>query len=66
MNVSEMIELLKTFPQDAPVAYTYETVVVPISDDVYLSADGVVMIGDDYRKEFESGEMLAKRDWRTE
>lgn len=62
MKVSELIELLKQYPQDADIAYTYETVVCVIeSDEIFISKDGVVLIGNDYRKEFESGEMSAKQ-----
>ncbi len=61
MTVSELIELLKTFPKDAPIAYTFESVVCVIDPDiVFTSKDGVVLIGDDYRKEFESGEISAQ------
>lgn len=62
MRVSELIELLKTYPQEAPICFTWETVVEAIDkDEVYLSSDGVVMIGSDYREEFESGKMLARK-----
>ena len=61
MKVSELIELLKKYPQDADIAYTFESIVCVIEpDEVFVSKDGVVLIGDDYRKEFESGEMSAK------
>lgn len=68
MKVSELIELLKKFPQDAPAAYTFESVVRVIEpDEVYMSKDGVLLIGDDYKQEFESGEMPAnvKRAYTT-
>lgn len=63
MKVSDLIQLLKVFPQDAPVAYTFESVVCVIEpDEVFMSMDGVLLIGDDYRKEFESGEMSAQQE----
>lgn len=54
--------LLKSgFPYDSPIAFTWETVVEPIEPDmIYLSQDGVVMIGYDYRDEFETGAMSAR------
>jgi hypothetical protein len=62
MTVAELIELLKTFPQDAPIAYTYESVVdVFGKDEIYLSKDGVVIIGSEYREEFESGKWSARK-----
>jgi hypothetical protein len=58
MNVAELIEFLKKFPQDAPIAFTWETVVEPIyPDDIY-----VVMIGTDYKDEFLSGAMSAREE----
>jgi hypothetical protein len=63
MKVSELIQLLKVFPQDAPVAYTFESVVCEIEpDEVFMSMDGVLLIGNDYREEFESGKMSARVD----
>ena len=64
MKVSELIEFLKReFPQDAPVAFTWEGVVEPIEkNNIYLSGDGVVMIGSDYRKEFEGGAWSARKE----
>lgn len=61
MKVSELIDLLKTFPQDAKIAYTYESTVNAIfPGEVFVSQDGVVLIGSDYREEFESGEISAQ------
>lgn len=61
LTVAEFIEYLRSFPQDAPIAFTWEGVVELIrADKIFISKDGVVMIGDDYRDEFESGEMSAR------
>ena len=63
MKVSEFIELLKEYPQEAPICFTWESVVETIDkDEVYISSDGVVMIGSDYKEEFESGKMLAREN----
>ncbi len=63
LNVSQLIEVLKKFPQDAPIAFTWETVVEPIyEDDIYVSKDGVVMIGTDYQDDFSSGAMSARKE----
>lgn len=63
MKVSEIVELLKRYPQEVPICFTWESVVETIDeDDVYLSSDGVVMIGSDFKEEFESGKMLARNN----
>jgi hypothetical protein len=60
MIVSDLIRVLQQLPQDAPIAYTYETVVCFIwEDDIFISKDGVVLIGDDYRDDFVSGRRSA-------
>jgi hypothetical protein len=63
VKVSELRDLLNKFPQDAPVAFTYESVVSHLDEDeVYMSKDGVLMFGSEYREEFESGEWPARKN----
>ncbi len=62
MTVKELIKKLQEFDQKANVCYTWESVVESIEEeDVYLSFDGVVMIGNEYRIEFISGDFSTKR-----
>ena len=70
LTLEELINLLLHFAEsnrgslDMPVAYTFESVVVSIAlEDIYISADGVLMIGDDYQDEFKTGAMRAREDW---
>ena len=63
MLVSKFIEELQKYPQDSHVAYTFETVVCEIEpDDMFMSKDGVLLIGDDYAEDFQDGTMSAKEE----
>lgn len=61
MKVSELIEELQKFPKDADVVHVFGSVVSEVESlDVYISKDGVVMIGDEHRKDFESGKLKVR------
>ncbi len=59
VKVKELIELLKSFPPDAEVKTTWENIVNELdADEVYMSADGVLLIDADansYKEHFVSG-----------
>ena len=61
LTIADLIRILATFPQDAQVAITYESVVDFVDEGaVYLSADGTLLIGEEYKENFISGEMTTR------
>ncbi len=63
MIVAELIKSLERFCGSSEVKMTYEGVVDPLENsEIFLSHDGVVLIGGEYKEDFLSG----KRNGRYE
>lgn len=61
MTVAEAVAALAVFPPNARIALTYDSVVFGIDlDAIYRAADGTVLIGKDYKDEFQSGELATE------
>ena len=63
MKVSDLVKLLRKYQDASVVKVTWEGQVIPIDpENIYLSADGVLLIDADdncYKYDFESGNMRA-------